>query len=70
MKLFDHSNISGKTEEDVREKLQASLRKELEFKKLQDDLKNNRFNRVISIIALIISIISIILTTFIVVYRR
>ena len=59
MKLFDHSKISGKSEDEVREKLYDSIKKELELKKLYEDIKSSKYNRIFSLIAIIISLISI-----------
>ena len=70
MKLFDHSNLSGANEDELREKLQESYKKELEFRKLQEDIKTSKYNRTVSIIALIVSIISIIISIIILLFNK
>jgi len=68
MKLFNYSNIQGKDEAEVREKLLKTIKEDLELRKLREELKNNRFNRkwriaviAIAIASLILSIVAIII---------
>jgi len=62
MKLFDYSKLSGRNEEELRENWLKMYKEELEVKKIRDEIKTNRYNRIWIVFAIVLAFASLVIS--------